>query len=62
LQLHAEGAGAVQFRLFDSRGNQVRSLSFEGRAALPLETLPAGVYAYRVEGARHMWMGKVVVK
>jgi hypothetical protein len=62
LQLHAEGAGAVQFRLFDSRGNQVRSLSFEERAALPLETLPAGVYAYRLEGARHMWMGKVVVK
>jgi photosystem II stability/assembly factor-like uncharacterized protein len=61
LQLRAVAQEDCTFRLFDAKGQQVRVLRFTGSATLSMTGLSPGVYAYRVQGARFMRFGKVVV-
>ena len=61
IQLRASFSGSSTFRLFDSKGNQVRKVKFEGNGTLSLTGLSAGVYAYRMEHEGYLRFGRLVV-
>jgi hypothetical protein len=61
LQVSSDAPGASTFRLFDSKGQQIRVLKFEGNGSLTLQGLPAGVYSYRVGNELFMRFGSVVI-
>lgn len=53
--------GRLVFRLFDAKGNPVRTLRFNGQTALETKDLAPGAYFYRLESEGWMKMGKLVV-
>ncbi|MBV6440460.1 MAG: T9SS C-terminal target domain-containing protein [Haliscomenobacteraceae bacterium CHB4] len=53
--------GNLVFRLFDAKGNPVRTLKFAGQTVLETKGLPAGAYFYRLESEGWMKMGTLVV-
>ena len=50
------------FRLFDSKGNQVRIQHFVGETSILLKDLPAGLYVYRLENEIYLRMGTLVMQ
>jgi hypothetical protein len=53
--------GDLVFRLFDAKGNPVRTLKFAGQTTLEVGGLAAGAYFYRLESERWMKVGVLAV-
>ena len=53
--------GALKFRLFDEKGNPVKTVRFEGETRFGVEGLRPGAYFYRLESEKWMTAGVLVV-
>ncbi|MBK7939515.1 MAG: T9SS type A sorting domain-containing protein [Lewinellaceae bacterium] len=53
--------GVLIFRLFDVKGNPVKTIKFEGRTTFEVGGLAAGTYFYRVDSEKWMQVGALVV-
>jgi photosystem II stability/assembly factor-like uncharacterized protein len=53
--------GNLIFRLFDAKGNPVRTLKFAGQTIFETKDLPAGAYFYRLESDRWMQVGMLSI-